>query len=264
MKISGNRVTLIAIALMLLLSFLLTRQITYKEKIVKYASAEYLINDDKSMAMYSMKEIPKNVSKVSLLKCFMTNVGIFGEKVLVTYNKPVKIVGVEERSVQYKVKAIVILVKYSKDGVTNIVLEPLSKKDADIYIIATVILNEEVLQMKVLGVIVNSSEIVEIRGYIQDRSKRVPHAKLNVFMYKMEDEKNITEVSIEEVLTKGVLLYEVVSDYLGRFRIRILSSIVPKDYVIAIVASKEEGGYLVLENKPGISVNIVLKRGEHE
>jgi len=261
MKISGDHVTLIAIAFMLLVSFLLTQQITYKERSVEYALAKQLINDSEFMAMYSMEEIPKNVSKVSLLRYFMTSVGIFGEKLLITYDKPVEIVSVEERDVQYKVKAIVVLVRYSEEGVTNVVLGPFIKKDTDIYMIATVILNKETLHMRVLGVVVNSSEIVEVKGYVKDGDRGVPHAKLNVFMYKMEEEKNVTQVSIEDVLAKGVLLYEVTTDYLGKFRVRILSSIVPKDHVIAIVASKEEGGYIVLENKPGTLVDVVLKGG---
>jgi len=260
MRIRGDYIASAAVALMLLISFILTQGITYKEELIKYSSAEWLINDDKSMAMYSMKEVPRNVSKVSLLKYFMTNVGLYGEKLLVTYDRPIEVVRVEERSVQYKVRAIVIFVRYKEDGVTNIVLGPLTREKADIYMVTTVILNETEIHMVVLGIVVNSSEIVEVKGCVMSGNKYIPHAKLDVFIYKMEGERNITEVNIDEVLNKGVPLYEVLTDHSGKFRIRILSSVVPEKYIIAVIASKEENGYIILENKPGTSVDIILRR----
>jgi len=261
MGLRGDYVASLVVILMLLISFLLTQYSTYVKRPVEYSSVEQLVNDYGIIAMYSMNEIPKNVSKVSMLKYFMTNVGLYGEKLLITYDRPVKIVGIEERDVQYKVKAIVVLAKYSEDGVTNIVLGPLVKKDADIYMITTVILNEVVINMTVLGVVVNSSEIIEIRGYVKSNGKCIPNAELNVFMYKVEGSKNITEIDINEVLSEGILLYKISTDYLGRFRIRILSSIIPEKYVVIIVASKEKGGYVILENKPGTLIDIILKGG---
>ncbi|GEM_PF-4933092 len=220
--------------------------------IVKYGTADWLSNDRGLLAMFSLPEVPRNATKVSELTRYMTNIGLYGEKVLLTYDRPVEIVGVREYEVQYRVRAIVVIARYSEGGVTNVVIEPRPSERANAHVIVAALIEGGAIWVRPLGIVVNSSEVIEVRGRVVRGGRAVPHAKLRLMVYKLEGEANLTAINVTDVLANGVTFYEVSCDGSGAFRVRVLPSTVPRDHVIVLIASEAEGGYLALKNEPGV------------